>query len=240
MKKGLETVFIDKTLTSNLAYKPHLVSNNYKEGRKVLTAIEDELLRCDSFYFSVAFITMGGLTPLLQTFKELELKGVQGKILTTDYLNFSEPKALRTLAGLGNVELKMYSTKEAGQGFHTKGYIFKEGKIYKIIIGSSNVTSAALTVNKEWNTKIITTENGEITSEIFHEFNELWNCEASKKFEDFIEEYSLNYEIIKKQKSIAKQKKIKGTRYQLKASKPSMYMPCSDFDFGTWYLNYLN
>ena len=40
---------------------------------------------------SVAFITMGGITPLLQTLKELENKGIPGEVLTTNYLNFSEP-----------------------------------------------------------------------------------------------------------------------------------------------------
>ena len=37
----------------------------------------------------------------------------------------------------------------------------KKEEIYRIIIGSSNMTSAALIVNKEWNTKLISTENGE-------------------------------------------------------------------------------
>ena len=39
---------------------------------------------------SVAFITSSGITPLLETLKYLEHKGVQERILTTDYLNFSE------------------------------------------------------------------------------------------------------------------------------------------------------
>ena len=220
MKKGFETAFIDKETTSNLAYKPNLISNNYKEGKKVLTSIEDELLRCDSFYFSVAFITMGGLTPLLQTLKELEAKGIPGKILTTDYLSFSEPKALNVLAGLDNIELRMYSTKEAGQGFHTKGYIFKEGGIYKIIIGSSNVTSAALTVNKEWNTKFVTTESGELADDVFHEFNEMWNSKASKNYEDFIDQYTVNYDLIKKQKLITKGMEVPSIQqYKLKPNK---------------------
>lgn len=42
----------------------------------------------------------------------------------------------------------MYDVEAAGNGFHTKGYIFKKEEIYRIIIGSSNMTSAALTVNK--------------------------------------------------------------------------------------------
>lgn len=49
-----------------MAYKPQFVSNNYKEGRKVISSIEDELLSCEEFAISDAFITMGGITPLLE------------------------------------------------------------------------------------------------------------------------------------------------------------------------------
>ncbi len=79
------------------------VSNNPEEGKKVISSVEDELLRCDQFQISVAFITMGGVTPLLQTLKELGKKGVKGQILTTNYLNFSEPRALEKLNGLKNI-----------------------------------------------------------------------------------------------------------------------------------------
>lgn len=97
-----------------------------KEGKKVFASIEDELLHCESFSISVAFITRGGITPLLQTLKELEKKGVQGRILTTDYLCFSDPAALDTLASLSNIELRMYQTERAGNGFHTKRIYLSE------------------------------------------------------------------------------------------------------------------
>ena len=113
LQQGLHTAFIDATNSSNLAYRPQFVSNNYKEGRKVLSSIEDELLACQEFSISVAFITMGGITPLLQTLKELEKRNIQGKILTTDYLCFSDPVALRKLAELKNITLKMYSVDNA-------------------------------------------------------------------------------------------------------------------------------
>ena len=124
LREGFTTAYLDRTYSSNLAYKPQFISNNYKEGRKVLSSIEDELLSCKEFFISVAFITMGGITPLLQTLKELERRGIPGEILTTDYQNFSEPRALRKLAGLSNIKLRMYRTNEAQEGFHTKGYIF--------------------------------------------------------------------------------------------------------------------
>ena len=71
LKQGLSTAFISQKISSNLAYKPQFISNNYKEGRKVISSIEDELLACEEFFISVAFITMGGITPLLQNLREL-------------------------------------------------------------------------------------------------------------------------------------------------------------------------
>ena len=207
LKSGLSAAYINGSSAANLAYKPAFVSNNPEEGKKVISSVEDELLRCEEFQISVAFITMGGVTPLLQTLKELEEKGVKGQILTTNYLNFSEPRALEKLNGLKNITLKMYDVEAAGNGFHTKGYIFKKEEIYRIIIGSSNMTSAALTVNKEWNTKLISTESGEIAEEIVDEFQNLWNSEYALPYDDFYEVYKERYNIVKHQREIAKAKK---------------------------------
>ena len=204
LQNGLSAAYINGSMAANLAYKPAFVSNNPEEGKKVISSVEDELLRCEEFQISVAFITMGGVTPLLQTLKELEKKGVKGQILTTNYLNFSEPRALEKLNSLKNVTLKMYDVEAAGNGFHTKGYIFKKEEIYRIIIGSSNMTSAALTVNKEWNTKLISTENGEGAEEIVEEFQKLWNSEYALPYDDFYEVYKERYNIIKHQREIAK------------------------------------
>ena len=56
------------------------------------------------------------------------------------------------------------------EDFYTKGYIFKKEEIYRIIIGSSNITSAALIYNWEWNTKIVSTEDGEMARKSVQEF----------------------------------------------------------------------
>lgn len=211
LQEGLINAFINHNNTSNLAYKPQFVSNNYKEGRKVISAIEDELLSCEEFAISVAFITMGGITPLLQTLRELEYRGIPGKILTTDYLTFSDPKALRILADFKNIQLKMYVTENAKEGFHTKGYLFKKEEMYRIIVGSSNMTLSALTINQEWNTKIVSTEQGEYTQNVVAEFEQLWNAQQSLSFEQFIEAYTDVYtknKIIWRQKEIAKQAEV--------------------------------
>ena len=204
LRLGFETAYINGSAASNSLYRPQFVSNNHKEGKKVLSSVEDELLKCDRFQISVAFITMSGITPLLQTLKELENKNIPGEILTTNYLNFSEPGALKKLNDLSNITLKMYDVEAADEGFHTKGYIFRKDEIYRIIIGSSNITSAALTSNREWNTKLISTEQGEMAKEIVAEFKELWNSPYALSFDTFYENYKERYQIIKHQRETEK------------------------------------
>ena len=216
LQSGFNTAFINNAFNSNLAYRPQFIYNDNKNGQKVFSSIEEELLRCDCFAISVAFITRGGITPLLQTLKELERRGVPGRILTTDYLNFSDPVALDTIASLSNIELRMYQTELAGNGFHTKGYIFQKNEEYRFIIGSSNLTQDALTRNMEWNTKLVSTNKGEMVNSVLVEFDRLWNAtEYTKPYAEFIEEYRRAYEerqlfikMVNEQKRIARNEAI--------------------------------
>lgn len=150
-----------------------LIQNDMKENQKVITTIQKQLNQCSEFKISVAFITESGVTPLLQTLKKLEKKGIKGKIITSDYLYFSQPKALRKLDDFQNIEVKLYSVDEKEYGFHTKGYIFKDDEDYNILIGSSNLTHKALTTNKEWN--LLTEHDKELTCEVLETFNEYWD-----------------------------------------------------------------
>ena len=160
---------------------------------------------------------MSGITPLLQILKELEKRNIPGEILTTNYLNFSEPRALEKLHSLSNITLKMFDVERATEGFHTKGYIFKKDEIYRIIIGSSNITSAALTSNREWNTKLLSTEQGEMAKEIVDEFKKLWNSSYALSYDEFYENYKERYKITKHQREIAKEQEITSIEcYKLK------------------------
>jgi superfamily II DNA or RNA helicase/HKD family nuclease len=202
IQNGLQTAFVNKENASNVIYRPQFISNDHTQGKKVLSTIESELSKCEEFSISVAFITMSGIIPLLPIFKELEAKNIKGKILTTDYLAFSEPKALDKLSEFHNISLKMYLVPDTNIGFHTKGYIFKEKEIYKILVGSSNLTSKALTINKEWNTKLVSSKDGEYIQEILSEFNQLWNSDNTYEYNLFIGAYRKHYEEEKKKKSI--------------------------------------
>lgn len=191
MKNGFKTAFIDSKYPSNIDYKPQFLYNDNTQGIKVLSTIKNELYKCDEFIFSVAFITMSGLTPLLGILEELRDRGINGKILTTNYLTFTEPKALKKLNEFPNIEVRMYSGDQLG--FHTKGYIFRKDDVYKLIVGSSNMTGAALTKNKEWNSVLVSTNKGEYATSLLNEFYSLWKSEKTLGFDLFIEEYEYQY-----------------------------------------------
>jgi superfamily II DNA or RNA helicase/HKD family nuclease len=182
-----ESGLISNLVDSNLALRPKLIINDYSKGSKVLNEIASELANCNEFMISVAFVTSSGVLPLLETLKNIERRGIKGRIITTDYLNFSEPKALKKLLEFSNIQVKLYSK----ESFHTKGYIFKHTDHYKMIIGSSNLTQTALTKNKEWNIKISSLEEGTLTEEVLNEFEYMW-----KEAEDLTLEWIRAYEEI--------------------------------------------
>ena len=193
---GYHRAFIDSSRESDPTYSPSLLSNSH--GRKVLTAIEKEMKGCDDLFISVAFITMGGIAPLLGTLKDLEKQGTQGRILTTDYLMFSDPRALDKLASLKNLEVRVFKTGENNVGFHTKGYMFHNGDNLRIIVGSSNLTQDAITKNHEWNTRLVSSTEGAYAKDIEAEFNDLWN--SSVCYEEYRDEYTDLYDNSKKER----------------------------------------
>ena len=119
---SIKTSLIDRNMESILSYQHKLISNREE---KIISLIRRELESCDEFIISVAFITLGGVTMILEQLKDLEERGIKGKILTGDYLTFTQPKALKKLLEFKNIELKILSDEK----FHAKGY-FLEREIY--------------------------------------------------------------------------------------------------------------
>lgn len=188
ISNGLTTGFVDSNFSSLEKYHPKLLVNDYKREVKVLSSIIHELRSCEEFYFSVAFITKSGVISLIETLKLLREKKIKGKILTSQYQNFTQPDALKMLLGFENIELKIATDGN----FHAKGYIFKKREDFSFIIGSSNLTQSALSENNEWNLKLSSLENGLIIKNIIKEFE--YNFDNSTKVTSaWIEAYERVY-----------------------------------------------
>lgn len=150
----------------------NLVTNN--EITNFHNNITELLDNCKSFYFNVAFINFSGIQLLLDSFKKLEEKNIKGKILTSTYLNFTQIKALEKIKKFKNIELKIYDCEVSNIGFHSKSYIFEFKDDYKILIGSSNITSSAFKSNIEWNVKTIAKKDDIFLKDVLNEFGTLW------------------------------------------------------------------
>ncbi|MGE7092903.1 DEAD/DEAH box helicase [Lysinibacillus sp. NPDC048646] len=155
-----------------MQYEKRLIVNSDKTN--LLAEIVKSMKDCIGFYFSVAFVNFSGLQLLLDPLKEAEQRGVKGRIITSTYLNFTEPKSLEKIQEFNNIELKVFVTdKEIG--FHTKAYIFEYPDYYRVIIGSSNITQSALKSNIEWNVEVIAKENAIFIKEVLKEYDQIWN-----------------------------------------------------------------
>ncbi|MFT4803688.1 MAG: HKD family nuclease, partial [Psychroserpens sp.] len=187
-KKSLDTGFVDQQIASEVVYRPKLLTNKQIPKEKVLSTLLQELNYCEEFNISVAFVTTGGIAVLFNSLLELERKGIQGKVLVSQYLNFTQPEALRKLLNFKNIELKIATKNNS----HAKGYIFKTPNYYNVIIGSSNWTATALTVNKEWNLKVSGLYSSEIVNNVLSEFESDFK-EAKLVTKAYISEYEIIY-----------------------------------------------
>jgi superfamily II DNA or RNA helicase/HKD family nuclease/SOS-response transcriptional repressor LexA len=189
LKESLYTGFIDKDISSDFAYQPELLVNQKTPPKKILSTILRELSRCNKFYISVAFVTTSGIATIINQLKELEERGIKGQVLVSQYLNFTQPEALKRLMQFNNIELRIMTSGNA----HAKGYIFKNNSHYNLIVGSSNLTASALSTNKEWNIKLSALDNSGLIEKVLKEF-ETDFANATVVTLKFIQDYNTLYQ----------------------------------------------
>ncbi len=129
-------------------YSPQLVVNG--PGQSVEHSIVESLRRAESFVFSVAFVTSSAIAQLKQHF--LEFRG-SGQIVTSDFLMFNRPEVFWELLKLQEAT-GIRVMRHRSSAFHPKGYIFRKKNYLTAMVGSSNLTSQALSRNYEWNLKV--------------------------------------------------------------------------------------
>lgn len=187
LEDSLHKGFIDQNKAVSSQFKPKLLSNKAHEN--VLSSLLQEMKTCKTFTFSVAFITEGGLATIKTMLYDLEKKGIKGRILTSTFLSFNQPKMFKELLKLTNVEVRVTDIK----GFHSKGYIFEHDQHYSLIVGSSNLTDSALKANFEWNVYLTSLENGEVINHFKNQFEQTWQ-DAIPLNEEWIRQYNALYE----------------------------------------------
>ncbi|MBK1735437.1 hypothetical protein CKO15_09105 [Halorhodospira abdelmalekii] len=147
---------------------------------------------------AVAFINASGLDLIFDSLAERcdGARPAQIRILTSDYLGITDPRALRQLLLLQErgANIRVYETNK--RSFHLKAYIFTRasGTEGEAFIGSSNISAQALTRGIEWNYRIVqgseSNTNQLRLNEIRQAFFELFQDEHSRELDhNWIDEY---------------------------------------------------
>lgn len=173
--------------------EPALITNDDRSN--LFIELKAAFAECEFFELNVAFISYSGLQIMLDLLKAADDRGVKGRIITSTYLNFTDPKALKKILSFSNIELRIFISKRT-QGFHPKSYIFHNKQHHKIFVGSSNITNSALKSNIEWNVKTIDNANSPYVTAVTKEFTQLWDV-SSPATTTLIDEYATYIQSLK-------------------------------------------
>ena len=140
----------------------------------------------------VSFVQVSGLDVIEKSLFEALSNDARIRILVSDYLFISDPRALRKLLGwcdlaieesrTGGLLVKMVEWKSipsAPKSFHPKAWRIADDNGGVISVGSSNLSRTALESGIEWNLLSTTDDSPEAYSQFITEFESLWMIASS-------------------------------------------------------------
>ena len=154
----------------------------------MLDELRKDLAHAERVDLAVAFILESGLTRIESHLLDVLDGGGCIRVLTGDYLDVTEPRALLRLLDLkdaiehsddsgqrvGSIDCRVFQT-DASLGFHPKGYLIgSRGGEHVAYVGSSNLTSAALERGVEWNYRLTKQGEPQAVATIEAEFEKLF------------------------------------------------------------------
>lgn len=151
--------YLDRERAAPRQHHPEIVVNS--GAGSMLRVLREELARCMSFSFSVAFVTPRAIALLKQEFVDFE---GDGRIITSDYLGFNSPEAFAELRNLEKLGIR--SRLHTSTAYHPKAYVFQSPDRITAVLGSSNMTEAALVSNHEWNIRVTAATASDLASQL--------------------------------------------------------------------------
>ncbi len=139
---------------------------------------------------AVSFVLDSGARLLQPHLQDLLNRSGKLRLVTSDYLDVTDPTALRRLIDLeGDAELMVFEATKIG--FHPKSWVFHlEDQSGIAIVGSSNLSETALRTGVEWNYRICSPQSGQGWQDVLDGFEALiQRSEVRPLDHDWIDRY---------------------------------------------------
>jgi superfamily II DNA or RNA helicase/HKD family nuclease len=151
----------------------HLLINGPRD-HTVSSEIKRELASADRVDLLVSFLKFSGWRLLRDDIRRFLDRRPNGlRVLTTTYLGATDRKVLDELAAAGARVRISYDTRRTR--LHAKAWLFHRDSGYSTaLVGSSNLSAAAITDGLEWNVRLSNVETPQVLRQFQTAFEQYW------------------------------------------------------------------
>ena len=163
---------------------PHTRQLVRGDSDPLLPHLCSDLDRANNADLAISFILRSGVRLIQEHLRDFLRRKGRLRIITGDYLDVTEPEALRELLDLeGDITLRVFEARSTS--FHPKSFVFHfpdgSGTAY---VGSSNLTASALKTGVEWNYRVVTSGDPAGFNEVQAAFEALFQHPSSRIVDD--------------------------------------------------------
>ena len=156
---------------------------NAKGDPQIGSEVRRELASADRVDLICSFVKWSGIRVLESELKDLKLRGVPFRVITTSYMGVTEPKALDFLINQCGAQVRVNYDSSTTR-LHAKAWMFFRNTGFDTgYVGSSNLSKAAQLEGLEWNVRVSRNQAGSVLGKFEATFDTYWE---SPHFEEYV------------------------------------------------------